>query len=162
MWAIILRVSNNRSTGQRLILSLSGGFGFLLSLYAGLLVVLSLSDLGENAGLSALSFESSQSTIQGFVFLDADFCHLVFPPSALTTVSYFIGTMDIIQNSGEIVKRFLLQIHRNFSVFHIATNHGDLPIVMVDQLLRDAILHLTLNGTLQGTGTELAVITMIR
>ena len=71
---------------KRLILSLSGGFGLLLSLNAGLLVVLSLSDFGENAGFRTLSFKSSQSTIQGFIFLDADFCHLVFPPSALTTV----------------------------------------------------------------------------
>jgi ABC-type branched-subunit amino acid transport system permease subunit len=61
-----------------LIFVLAGGLGFLTALDAGALVVLLLSEVGQNAGLRAAALESLQSVVQRLVFLDVDFRH-VFP-----------------------------------------------------------------------------------
>lgn len=61
-----------------LVLVLASGLGFLTALDAGALVVLLLSEVGQNAGLRAAALESLQSVIQRLVFLDVDFRH-VFP-----------------------------------------------------------------------------------
>ena len=61
-----------------LVLVLAGGLGFLAALDAGALVVLLLTEIGQNAGLCAAALESLQSIVQRLVLLDVDFRH-VFP-----------------------------------------------------------------------------------
>ena len=60
--------------------ALSGCFGLLLALYAGLLVVLTLTQLCLNAALEVRSLESTESAVNAFVLLDVDLCHLFFTP----------------------------------------------------------------------------------
>ena len=52
------------------VLTLSGRFRLLFTSYAGLLVMLSLTDLLLNAGLGAVSLESAQGTVQRLVILN--------------------------------------------------------------------------------------------
>ena len=66
-----------------LILALSSCLRLLLTLYAGLLVALSLAKLGKYTGLNALSFKTTKCAIKSFVFFYSDFCHLYFPPFAV-------------------------------------------------------------------------------
>ena len=63
-----------------LVLTLSCRFGLLLTLYAGLFIMLSLTKLGENAGLHALTLKTTQCAVKRFIFLDSDFSHLFHPP----------------------------------------------------------------------------------
>ena len=67
------------------VFALSGGFGFLLPLYAGLFVMLSLAKLGKDAGTSALPFETTQSTVKCLAFSDFYFCHSFSLPSHSTS-----------------------------------------------------------------------------
>ena len=60
-------------------LSLSCGLGLLLALYRGLLIVLSLAYLLEDTRLSALSLESSQSTVQRLIVFYTNFRHFLIP-----------------------------------------------------------------------------------
>ena len=64
------------------VLALAGRLGLLLTLHAGLLVMLSLTDLSNNARTRALPLESPQSTFQGFILTNTDLRHLVSLPSA--------------------------------------------------------------------------------
>ena len=57
------------------VFALSGGFGFLLPLYAGLFVMLSLAKLGKDTGTGALPFEATKSTVKRLAFSDFYFCH---------------------------------------------------------------------------------------
>ena len=66
-----------------LILSLSSSLRLLLTLYAGLLIMLSLTKLGKNAGLLALSLETTKCTVESLIFFYSYFCHHYFPPFAL-------------------------------------------------------------------------------
>ncbi len=66
------------SSIETLVFVLASGLGFLAALDAGALVVLLLSEVGQNAGLRAAALESLQSVVQRLVFLDVDFRH-VFP-----------------------------------------------------------------------------------
>ena len=66
-----------------LILAFSGSLRLLLALYAGLLIMLSLTKLGQNARLNALSFETTKRVIESFILFYSDFCHLISPPFAL-------------------------------------------------------------------------------
>jgi len=61
-----------------LILVLAGCLGLLAALDAGALIVLLLSQIGQNTGLCAAALKSLKSIVQRFVFLDIDFRH-VFP-----------------------------------------------------------------------------------
>jgi hypothetical protein len=54
----------------------------LATLHAGALVMLSLTDLGQNAGLGTAALETLQRAVQRLIFLDVNFRHLYFPPSA--------------------------------------------------------------------------------
>lgn len=63
----------------KLILALTGSFGFLLALYAGLLIMLTPTDLSEDARARALTFEPFQGTLQGLVFAYTNF-HFFIPP----------------------------------------------------------------------------------
>ena len=71
--------TNSTSFIKLLILALSSCLRLLLTLYAGLLVALSLAELGENAGLNALSLKTTKCTVESLVFFYSDFCHLYFP-----------------------------------------------------------------------------------
>ena len=67
-----------RSLVKTLIFVFAGSLGFLAALDAGALVVLLLSEVGQNTGLGAAALESLQSIVQRLVLLDVDFRH-VFP-----------------------------------------------------------------------------------
>ena len=71
--------TNSTSFIKLLILALSSCLRLLLTLYAGLLVALSLAELGENAGLNALSLKTTKRAVKSLVFFYSDFCHLYFP-----------------------------------------------------------------------------------
>ena len=62
-----------------LILAFSGSLRLLLALYAGLLIMLSLTELGKNAGLNTLSLKTTKRAIKCFILFYSDFCHLYFP-----------------------------------------------------------------------------------
>ena len=64
--------------------ALPSGFRLLLALYAGLLIMLTLTNLGHDAGAGALALETLQSAFQGFVFLDTYFRHLFYLPSPIS------------------------------------------------------------------------------
>ena len=73
VWAVYYR-----QLIEALILVLARCFGFLTALDTGALVVLLLSQVGQNAGLCAASLKSFKSVVQRLVFLDVNFRHL-FP-----------------------------------------------------------------------------------
>ena len=60
---------------------LAGSLGLLAALDAGALVMLTLTDLGQHAGLGAAALEALQGALQRLVLSDTDFRHLYFPPS---------------------------------------------------------------------------------
>ena len=65
-------------------LAFSSCFSLLLALNAGLLVALSLTKLGQNTGLNALSLKATKRAIESLVFFYSDFCHFsIFPPFAV-------------------------------------------------------------------------------
>ena len=70
---------NDTSFYLLLILALSCCLRLLLALYAGLLVALSLAELGKNTGLNALSLKTTKRAVKSFIFFYSDFCHLYFP-----------------------------------------------------------------------------------
>ena len=57
------------------VLALAGSLGLLLTLYAGLFIMLTLASLCQNTCASTLTFEPLQSAFQGFVFADAYLGH---------------------------------------------------------------------------------------
>ena len=61
------------------ILALTSSFCFLLALYAGLLIMLTPTNLSEDARARALTFEPFQGTLQGLVFAYTNF-HFFIPP----------------------------------------------------------------------------------
>ena len=71
--------TNSTSFIKLLILALSSCLRLLLTLYAGLLVALSLTELGKNTGLNALSLKTTKRAVKSFIFFYSDFCHLYFP-----------------------------------------------------------------------------------
>ena len=62
--------------------ALTGSLGLLLTTDGRLLVMLSLTNLSDNASSRALPLESPQSTFQGFILTNTDLRHLVSLPSA--------------------------------------------------------------------------------
>ncbi len=66
-----------------LILALSCSLSLLLTLNAGLLVMLSLTKLGHNTGLYALSLETTKRIVESLILFNSNFCHLNSPPFAL-------------------------------------------------------------------------------
>ena len=61
-------------------LALSSCLSLLLTLNAGLFVMLSLAKLGKNTGLYALSFKATKCIVKSFIFFYSNFCHLYIPP----------------------------------------------------------------------------------
>ena len=68
---------------ELLILSLSSSLRLLLTLNAGLLIMLSLTKLGKYTGLLALSLETTKCTIESLILFYLNLCHLHSPPFAL-------------------------------------------------------------------------------
>ena len=66
-----------------LVLALASSFRLLLAFYAGLLVMLPLSDLSKNAGAGSHALKSPQRALQGFIIPNTYFRHRVFPPLAI-------------------------------------------------------------------------------
>ena len=62
------------------VLTLTGSLGLLLTTDGRLLVMLSLTNLSDNASSRALPLESPQSTFQGFILTNTDLRHLSIPP----------------------------------------------------------------------------------
>lgn len=75
----LLSYAQRHTAKGKLILALTGSFGFLLALYAGLLIMLTPTDLSEDARARALTFEPFQGTLQGLVFAYTNF-HFFIPP----------------------------------------------------------------------------------
>ena len=114
-------VNSRIEHGFRLfVFALSGGFGFLLPLYAGLFVMLSLAKLGKDAGTSALTFETTKSAVKRLAFSDFYFCHSFSLPShgqhAYMCVKNQL-TSNIIQHKAHLVKRFFLFLYNPVQLF---------------------------------------------
>ncbi len=62
-----------------LIFALSCSLRLLLALYAGLLIMLSLTELGKNTGLNALSLKTTKCAVKSFILFYSNLCHLYFP-----------------------------------------------------------------------------------
>ena len=69
-------------------LSLTSSFGLLLTLYAGLFVMFSLTEFCEYTASCTLSLKSSECAVKRFIILDFNFCHL-FPLPPLLAKGYF-------------------------------------------------------------------------
>ena len=65
-----------------LILALTGCFGLLLALYAGLLIMFTLANFLNDAITCALALKTLQSTLQRLVLAYTDFRHCYLPPLA--------------------------------------------------------------------------------
>ena len=63
-----------------LLLVLASGLGLLAALDAGALVMLTLTDLGEDTGLGAAALKTLQGAIQRLVLSNMDFRHLFSLP----------------------------------------------------------------------------------
>ena len=84
---------------QRSILTLSGSFSFLFTLYAGLFVMFTLSCISKDTRTSAFTLPTLDCTLQGFVFTNADF-HYQFPPSLMRDIAdsrIYIRRNDVIR-----------------------------------------------------------------
>ena len=77
-----------------LVLSLTCSLRLLLTLYAGLLIVLSLAELGKDSGTSTLTLKTTERTVKRLAVFYFNFCHLFFPPLALKTGSVSIFLTD--------------------------------------------------------------------
>ena len=102
---------------QLLILALSSCLSLLLTLNAGLLIVLSLTKLGQNAGLNALSLETTKRVVKSFIFFYSDFCHLKFPPFAVQRVNHIILLYYYIPLSIFCQGLFLTFFQKDFTIF---------------------------------------------
>ena len=66
---------------QQSIFALAGGFGLLLTLDAGLLIMFPAANFSHNAGAGALALKTFEGTFQRFVFPHSDFRHVRYTPS---------------------------------------------------------------------------------
>ena len=69
---------------ETLILVLASSLGLLATLHAGALIMLTLADLCDDAGLGAAALETLQSAVDGLALFDMDLRHLYFPPSEVS------------------------------------------------------------------------------
>ena len=68
--------------------ALTSSFGLFLSLYRGLLVMLSLANFLDNAVTRSLAFKASECAVKRFIFLNFNLAHYIFPPSAFAWVNF--------------------------------------------------------------------------
>ena len=76
----LLSYTQKLTSKGKLILALTGCFGLLLTLYAGLLVVFSLTDFLLDARLCAASLETTQSAVQSLILFYDNARHFFYPP----------------------------------------------------------------------------------
>ena len=69
-----------------LVLSLACSLRLLLTLYAGLFIVLSLTKLGKDTRTSTLTLKTTERAVQGLALFHFNFCHLFSLPSLLKQV----------------------------------------------------------------------------
>ena len=62
-----------------LVLSLACSLRLLLTLYAGLFVVLSLTKLGKDSRTSTLTLKATERAVKRLALFYFNFCHLLFP-----------------------------------------------------------------------------------
>ena len=95
------------------LLVLASGLRLLATLDAGALIMLSLTDLGDDARLGAGTLEPLQCAVDGLAVLHMNFRHLYFPPSevsgsiqdTLRAIIYGVNN-DIIRKFHFVVKGF--------------------------------------------------------
>ncbi len=93
-----------------LILALTSSFGLLLALYRRLFVVLSLTNLSNNAVLCAASLEALQSGIKAFVLAYTNFCQNVsLPLPPMTENSYETHYKHCGDSEGDLRNVLLLR-----------------------------------------------------
>ena len=78
-----------------LVLALPCRLSLLLTLNTGLLVMLALANLGQNAGPGTLALETLESALKGFVFPNADFRHC-FPSPRANRDTHNMGKLEYI------------------------------------------------------------------
>ena len=66
------------------LLVLASGLRLLATLDAGALIMLSLTNFGDDASLGAAALETLQSAVDGLAVLHMNFRHLYFPPSEVS------------------------------------------------------------------------------
>ena len=66
-----------------LLLVLASGLALLAALDTGAVIELTLTNLGQNTGLSAAALKTLQSVLQRLTITDMNFGHLYFPPSEM-------------------------------------------------------------------------------
>ena len=71
------------------VLAFASCFSFLLALYAGLFIMLTLASLSQNTGACTLALKPLQSAFQGFIFADAYLRHCYPSPRSLNLFSVF-------------------------------------------------------------------------
>ena len=64
--------------------ALTSSLRFLLAFHGGLLIMLSLTNLGQNAGFRAGALKPPEGAVQRFVIFDSDLCHFFIPSSRPT------------------------------------------------------------------------------
>ena len=62
---------------EALILVFASGFRFFATLDAGALVILLLTEIGQNTGFCTTAFKTLQRAIQGFIFLHVNLRHFI-------------------------------------------------------------------------------------
>jgi hypothetical protein len=72
------------------VLTLTSSLGLFLSLYRGLLVVLSFAYFLDNAVTRSLTLETSESAVKRFILFYFYLTHCIFPPSAIAWVNFFL------------------------------------------------------------------------
>ena len=78
----LLSYTQKLTSKGKLILALTGSFGFLLALYAGLFIVFTTTYFGQDAAAGSLALEPLKSTFQGLVFTYANFHQFPSPLNA--------------------------------------------------------------------------------
>ena len=96
-------------------LALSCSLSLLLTLYAGLLVMLSLAKLGHDTGLNALSLETTKCIIKSLIFFYSNFCHLISLPSLCKEIKSQIFYSIIIRYFFQFVNRILEKNLKNIN-----------------------------------------------
>jgi len=75
---------NEKGVLQKLPFALTGGFSFFLTLDAGLLIMLALTNFLENAAAGALPLKPFERTFQGLIFADTYLGHCYPSPRSRT------------------------------------------------------------------------------
>ncbi len=100
-----------------LILALSCRLRLLLTLYAGLFVMLSFTEFGKNTRLHALSLKTTKRAVKSFIFFYSDFCHFLYPSLRFAKRPKSHNFQSIIPEKILFVKRFYEKIRRKRKIY---------------------------------------------